>query len=438
MVVLNDNVLQKLNETLKQSRKSHFNKKRIPDKKIFSFEDFKMIPFTTKEDILKNAPDGFVCVPNKELYQYNERFRLTDEASVSWFTKSDLIDCARRINIGGIGFNENDRVLVRFPRSLSSTAHFTHIAAQMKNACVIPTSSENNITPFPRIVYLMKKLEITVLATLPAHAMFIAEAAQIMGYNIKSDFKALRAIYIAGEALTQSKRKLLEKIWDVPVFDNFGASEIGPLMIECIHRNTHPLEDSFLFEILDESLIREVEPGETGLLAVTTLTRRAAPLIRYLTGDRAKRVYNKCPCGRESSMEIQVRKKDSIIIENREFDLWILEEMVSHLPYNGMWVSEPYKDGIKFIIEKENDNVSMTSEMKKRLEENYRVSIYIELVEKGSLKNRQKLINPVTLNSKNLNDGGEQPFCANHVSCSELFNEKFLWRNNLLLKGWKI
>lgn len=439
---LNENVLKKLNETLTQSRKSHFNKNRIPDKKIASIEEFRNLPFTTKDDIINNSPNSFICVPKKELYQYHDTFSFSGGSSVSWFTKSELIDCAKRINSGGIGFNEDDRVLIRFPYTLSTTAHFTHIAVQMKNACVIPTSSRNNITPFTRIVYMMKKLDVTVLATMPIQALLIAETAQMMGYNLKSDFKALRAIYTAGEALTPSKRKLIEGMWGVPIYDYFSTKEVGPVMIECEHRNTHPLDENFIFEVLDEDLNKEVEAGKTGILAITTLNKKATPLIRYLTGDRAKMIYKECSCGRKVSMEIEGRKRDSVVIQDREFDIWILEEMISYLPVNGMWLSVPYKNGIKFIIEKHEDDDEITEEMIKWLEENYRVPVFIDYVEKGSLHSRyESLKKENEYNSKDKNfymDFEDIPYYSKTIGCAELFHKKILYRTNILFQKWKV
>jgi phenylacetate-CoA ligase len=102
----------------------------------------------------------------------------------------------------------DDMSSYKFPYTLSTTAHFTHIAASDEECMCNTYQFENNITPFTRIVYMMKKLDVTVLATMPIQALLIAETAQMMGYNLKSDFKALRAIYTAGEALTPSKRKL--------------------------------------------------------------------------------------------------------------------------------------------------------------------------------------------------------------------------------------
>ncbi|HEY9060409.1 MAG TPA: AMP-binding protein [Pseudobacteroides sp.] len=437
---LNENVLKKLNETLTQSRKSHFNRNRIPDRKIVSLEDFKSLPFTTKDDIINNSPNGFICVPKKELYQYHDTFSFSGGSSVSWFTKSELIDCAKRINSGGIGFNEDDRVLIRFPYALSTTAHFTHIAAQMKNACVIPTSSKNNITPFTRIVYMMKKLDVTVLATMPIQALLIAETAQMMGYNLKSDFSALRAIYTAGEALTSSKRKLIERMWGVPIYDYFSTAEVGPLMIECEHRKTHPLDENFLFEVLDENLDKEVASGEAGTLAITTLNKKATPLIRYLTGDRAKVTHKECPCGRKVSMEIDGRKRGSVVVEDREFDIWILEEMVSHLPINGMWLSIPFRNGIKFLIEKHIEDDQITDEMIKWLEENYRVPVFIDFVEKGSLNSRYeslKMENEIKYKDSELYME-DMPYYSNSISYAEIFHKKILYRTNILFQKWKV
>jgi phenylacetate-CoA ligase len=42
----------------------------------------------------------------------------------------------------------------------------------------------------------------------------------------------------------------------------------------------HGWEDHFLFEIIDQRTMEPLSMGETGELVITTLTKRAMPLVR--------------------------------------------------------------------------------------------------------------------------------------------------------------
>ncbi|MDF2523902.1 MAG: putative coenzyme f390 synthetase [Clostridiales bacterium] len=386
-----DEKLQALNSLLEYCRKSKFYRDRIPDRKLSSLEEIKQLPLTTKEDLRKNSPYGLVCVPTKELYQYHETFGTTGVPASAWLTKGDFEELGRRINSSGIDYCEEDIVLVRFPYAISTVAHFTQLAAQMKNACVVPASSRTTVSPFTRIISLMRKLGVTVLAGLPTQMVLLAETAEMLGFDTEKDFPTLRAINTGGELLTPRKRKKIEKIWGVPVFDHYGMTEIGPAQLDCKYGTPHPLEESFIFEILDEKLENECSPGEIGCLVVTTLTKRATPLVRYVTGDKARWVNTACPCGKSISLEIRGRMHDMISIGDKSFDLWQLDQILSTIPFGRFWVAGPFEGGIKYIIEQEKAEDCIEEQMVRALEDAYGVKLYMEVVPKGTLYDRSEL-----------------------------------------------
>ncbi len=108
----------------------------------------------------------------------------------------------------------------------------------------------------------------------------------------------LRAVMTSGEWLSPGMRERLERVFDVPVLDVYGSTEFKELAWQCLEgRGYHVNMDSVIVETVDEAG-RPVAPGETGEVVVTSLTNRAMPLIRYATGDRARRLTGSCPCGR--------------------------------------------------------------------------------------------------------------------------------------------
>ena len=384
--------LKLLNEELEQCRKSPFYCNRIPQRALSSISEIKNLPFTTKDDIRNNSPFGLLSVPIKELFQYHETFGTTGVPASTWLTREDFMDFVSRINEGQIDFTEEDVVLIRFPYAISSVAHFMHAAVQAKGACVIPASSRNTISPFTRIVSLLKKLNVTVLASLPLQAILIAETAQMVGLDPQKDFPALRAVYNGGEALPPGKRRLIEELWNVPVFDNYGMTETGPIAVACKYGNLHPFESRFIIEVLDDDYKSEVGFGNTGNLVLTTLTRKAEPLVRYVTGDRVRLVHSKCECGKDVTIEVHGRQQDILNINNRAIDIWDLDDIVYSLGNFRFWVAGPLKDGLKIVAEQDNRIESIGCEQIGILEGKYGISIQVECVPQGTLHDQSELL----------------------------------------------
>lgn len=385
--------LESINQVLRHARASAFYRERLPDSPLRSWEEFQRLPFTTKEDLRQLSPHGLICVPARELRQYHESSATTGTPVSVWFSGDDLAEIHSRFSEWGVGFSPGDRVLVRFPYALSTIGHFVHAAAQHKGACVIPADSRTSITPLPRVVELLRKLQVTVLATISLTAVMIAEAAEMAGFDPRRDFPHLRAICSAGEPLTQYRRQLLEELWGVPVYDNYGMTETGPQAMDCREQQLHPWRGHFFMEVLDERLEKAVAPGETGYLVVTSLTRRASPMIRYITGDRVQLLERHCGCGEPSTLRIRGREDDLLWVKGRPFDLWKLEEIVSQLPSRRFWRASTEPDGpLHFVVEKERDGDSLRPALLSRLEEHHDVRLNVELVPKGTLYDRKELI----------------------------------------------
>lgn len=384
--------LEVLNQVLENCKASPFYKDRLPSQPLRSLEGLKGIPLTRKEELRKCSPFDLLCVPRRELYQYHETFGTTGTPIPTWFTREDLRNNAKEVTKCGVDLNENDIVLIRFPYAISAIAHMFHAAAQLKHACVIPASARSSVSPFPRVVDLMQKLQVTILACLPLQVVLVAETAELLGLNPHKDFPHLRAICTAGETLSPARRKLLENIWGVPVFDIYGMAEIGTAVVDCEFGHPHPLEDYFIFELLGEDLKTEVKPGELGYLVVTTLKKRATPMIRYLTGDVARVMGRECACGYNYSLEILGRRDDKISVGNRVLDRWALEEIVANFPCQRFWVVGPAPGGLHFVVEQEQTGDIIGPELINKLENRYKMKIHAELVPKGTLYDRSELL----------------------------------------------
>jgi phenylacetate-coenzyme A ligase PaaK-like adenylate-forming protein len=109
----------------------------------------------------------------------------------------------------------------------------------------------------------------------------------------------IRSVLLSTDYVPESVVADIERTWGCRVFQHYGMTEMGyGGGVECdAHDGYHLREADLLVEIIDPATGRTLPDGVSGEVAFTTLTRRAMPLIRYRTGDRARILPGYCPCG---------------------------------------------------------------------------------------------------------------------------------------------
>ena len=116
-------------------------------------------------------------------------------------------------------------------------------------------------------------------------------------YELASLFKELdikprinlKAIVTSSETLFHYQRKLIEEVFDCPVFDHYGCAEQAVVAFQLKSEKNAPYfvpAQYCLVEVLDDSG-NPVSPGDEGRLICTNLFNSSMPLIRYDIGDRA-------------------------------------------------------------------------------------------------------------------------------------------------------
>jgi phenylacetate-coenzyme A ligase PaaK-like adenylate-forming protein len=88
------------------------------------------------------------------------------------------------------------------------------------------------------------------------------------------------------------------RVWHVPPFNVYAATETGGIAAECGHHHgMHLFEDLVIPEVVDDGYL-PVPPGRSGdRLLVTVLFSRTIPLIRYEMTDRVRLVTGSDACG---------------------------------------------------------------------------------------------------------------------------------------------
>lgn len=395
---LNALKLERLNKTVSLCRKSKLYRKKLTGLplKLENLTDLAQFPLTCKEELRALGPEATLAVPRDEVVEYHESFGTTGEPISVWLTARDFEQWTLQIEHCAIDFGPKDTVLVRFPYAISDPAHIVQAAAKKRGASIVPVSSRTVVSPHTRVIKLLDKLKATVIGCLPLEAIFLAETAKLMGYNPAKDFPHLRGFCVAGEMLTDTRKKMIENIWDTKVYNMYGTTENGNIAADCPNGRLHAAEDHFLLEVIDPISLKPLPPGQKGLLVVTTLTLEASPLIRYVTGDMAiLHPSVSCSCGRNGqTIEHLGRYGDRIEIGDTTILPAELHEAILLAPgklIEPLWMVGISKKGLVIRAESKCPD-SDTSVPEGFIEEKLKVPVKVELVPIGDIFDRSKLL----------------------------------------------
>jgi phenylacetate-CoA ligase len=106
-----------------------------------------------------------------------------------------------------------------------------------------------------------------------------------------------KAISSTTETLLPNHRIFLQRVFDAPIFDQYGCGEVSAISYECEkHEGLHVTLEHVICEILDDNDKNIV--NHRGRVVATDLDNYVMPIIRYETGDVSSITSSKCSCGR--------------------------------------------------------------------------------------------------------------------------------------------
>jgi len=277
--------------------RQRFMEQGVTPQAIRTLADLAKLPFTYKRDFRDNYPLGLAAVPKERIVRIHASSGTTGKPTVVAYTAGDIDTwsevMARTITAGGV--TKHDVVHNAYGYGLFTGGLGFHYGAERIGATVIPVSG--GVTK--RQIMLMQDLGSTVLCCTPSYALYLAEAAQEMGVDLRET--ALRVGIFGAEPWSERMRQEIEAKLGLKALDIYGLSEIiGPgVSVECEHQcGLHIFEDHFLPEIVDPGTGMPVPWGQRGELVLTTLTKEALPVIRYRTGDITSLNAETCACSR--------------------------------------------------------------------------------------------------------------------------------------------
>lgn len=297
-----------------------FDAEGVSASDLRSLDDLRAFPFVDKKverDRQFAVPllGDLVAVPEKEVVFVSASSGSTGVPTFSPFTAQD--------------FEEFQNVQARlfFQAGMRNTDRYCHclnfslfvggpdvIGAQKVGALCIWAGT----LPADRLLYLFREFRPTVTWTTPSYAWHLGETARAQGIDPAKDL-SIRRIIVAGEpgGSIPATRRAIEELWGAELYDFYGISDIfGANAGMCREREgLHLVEDHHILEVLDPATGAPVPDGEKGEMVLTTLRKRARPMIRFRTGDIVTRNASPCPCGRtHARITIHGRTDDMFIV----------------------------------------------------------------------------------------------------------------------------
>ncbi len=289
-------------------------RKLTPDS-IQSLEDLARLPFTLKSDLRDTYPFGLFASPMEQIVRLHASSGTTGKPIVVAYDQADLDVWASVMvrSFAACGLHRNDIIQNAYGYGLFTGGLGAHYGAETLGATVIPISGGNT----ERQIMVMKDFGVTAICCTPSYFVHLIEKAKEMGIDVRS--LPLRAGVFGAEPWTEAMRLYMQRQSGVKAYDIYGLSEIiGPgVAVECAQQNgLHIFEDHFYPEIIDPQTGQVLADGQEGELVLTTLSKRAMPMIRYRTRDITALETEPCPCGRtiRRIRRISRRSDDMFII----------------------------------------------------------------------------------------------------------------------------
>lgn len=275
-----------------------FNKMKLDPNNITSLEDLQQIPLTSRKDIEKDndqfIPAG-ICI-----HDISHTSGTTGDPVIVPYTGHDLKRLAynEAMAFYGTGLREHDKILLTVTLDrcfIAGLAYYT--GATLLGAAAIRSGPGQPAQQWQ----LITKLRPTVLLGVPSFLLALARWGKKHGIDCSKT--GIEKIITIGEPIRTAELdlttlgQLLKDYWKVPLYTSYGATEVETAFSDCTFEcGSHIHPELMLLEIIDEHG-NDQPDGVPGEVVVTPMGVEGFPLIRFQTGDIARKHTTSCKCG---------------------------------------------------------------------------------------------------------------------------------------------
>ena len=289
-------------ELIREATQFALLKKLVPQwrevplyRKTLAPENFSRLPLITKRELRENFPQNFLRAgQNLDALLENKSVELEHTSGTSeertavlfgrgWWNEQE----ARMLRLNSfvarvLDEYPNARRAALVPPVCNGLVCFSNYTSKSMR-----TAGETLFVNQARIPFVLDEAELARMAAEisdwsppfldldPVHGAWFALYCERNGIK----FPAVKFILCSYEFVSVVHRRILSRVFGVPVFNFYGSTETGHLLMENEHGEMKPSYETAFYEV--------VEPDERGIgdLVVTTLTNDIMPLVRYRIGD---------------------------------------------------------------------------------------------------------------------------------------------------------
>lgn len=375
----------------------------VAPESIRSLEDIRRLPFTTADDLRELYPFPLRSVPFEQIVRIHASSGTTGKRKILGYTQKDLDDWihffARCYEMAGV--TPLDRVQIAVGYGIWTAGMGFQLGCEKIGAMAVPVGPGN----IDMHIQFLEDVRSTVFCSTASMALLMAEEIHRRGIADKIN---IRKIIFGSERSSRSmRRKISELFGGAELFDITGLTELyGPgTGIECPdHDCIHYWADYFILEVVDPETLQPVPDGEWGEMVVTTLSKEAAPLIRYRTRDITRIIPGACTCGSVMPRHSRIKGRSDDTIKFRGVNIYpsTIDTILSAIPGLGSEYQirltrdgASGKDFMKLVIERgENVDAGRTAELVHetiyQIKRQLMVSTQVELVGYGELPRTQR------------------------------------------------
>ena len=276
-----------------------------------TLDDLAEYPFMDKSDLRDNYPFGLFTVARSELARIHASSGTSGKPTVVGYSREDLdvwATCVARC-LRGAGVEPGWLLHNAYGYGLFTGGLGLHSGAEAAGVNVVPVSGGNTA----RQLMLLEDFAPDAIACTPSYALTLAEQMGDEGPG-----SSLKVGILGAEPWSEEMAAAIEEGLGIVAVNIYGLSEvIGPgVSCETADRQGAVfMEDHFLPEIVDPETGRRLPDGEVGVLVLTSLTKRAFPVLRYWTGDLCSITREPSPSGRtHARMSRIVGRADDMLV----------------------------------------------------------------------------------------------------------------------------
>lgn len=269
---------------------------------IQSYDKFRKIPITTKEDLQQHNED-FICVPKTEIIEYvttsgtlgKPVSMALNEADLQRLTNNEF----ESFKLAGVQKEDVVQITTTLDRRfMAGLAYF--LGLRKLGAGIVRTGSG-----LPQLQWdSIERFKPKYLVAVPSFLLKMVEYAQQNNIDYKNS--SVKVAICIGEPVRKVDFELntlgarLKELWDIEIYSTYASTEMATAFTECKYQQGNHLQPELIYtEILDQDGI-QVLPGEIGELVITSLQTQTMPLLRFATGDMLTFTEEPCLCGRNT------------------------------------------------------------------------------------------------------------------------------------------